>query len=489
MKFAALWRLLAVALPLLAGLIAPLSTIDLAYQLRLGADILAGHGIPATDTFTFTAFGLPWVDQQWLAQVVLAAVYQVGGWDLLVVFHGALLGVLGGLVYASARLGGAVERSAALLAIGAVLIASPALGLRPQLLGVVLFAAVIYVLLLGRRMPRALWLVPVLVVLWVNVHGSFVLAPVVVGWQLLENAVARGRRVRSGFVALLVLTALATFVTPFGPGVWAYATGLTSDSRIRDLVTEWRPVDLVSPAGVALTLSAVFVLVVIWLRWRSARRLSWATLAWLLGLFAIAALQQRGIAWWTIGAAVAIVPLLAGEAVPERPRGGVVAVAAVVGFALIAVLPWWRSLASGSTSLLSDAPAALTSRLSELTDPGGRIRNPQSWGSWFELTLPDRQVAVDSRIELFPRSVWDDYLAVTNVGPSWEQQLERLRPDAVVVSRRDEARLLDALRHTSRWREAYSDDDGSIFLPGGGTFVRATQATIGMATRGRFSNE
>ena len=79
-----LWVFLAIALPVLAATIANLSSVDLTYHLRAGAEILAGGGIPTTDTWTFTAFGQPWVDQQWGAQVILAGVYQVAGWTGLV---------------------------------------------------------------------------------------------------------------------------------------------------------------------------------------------------------------------------------------------------------------------------------------------------------------------------------------------------------------------------------------------------------------------
>jgi hypothetical protein len=79
-----LWAFLAIALPTLAALIAAMSTVDLTYQLRAGAQILSGQGIPSVDTWTFTAAGQPWFDQQWGAQVILAAVYQSAGWTGLV---------------------------------------------------------------------------------------------------------------------------------------------------------------------------------------------------------------------------------------------------------------------------------------------------------------------------------------------------------------------------------------------------------------------
>ena len=50
-----LWAFLAIALPVLAAVIAPLPSVDLAYHLRAGAEILATRAIPSVDTWTFTA--------------------------------------------------------------------------------------------------------------------------------------------------------------------------------------------------------------------------------------------------------------------------------------------------------------------------------------------------------------------------------------------------------------------------------------------------
>src|SRR5688572_4250144 len=86
-----LWLGLAVALPGLASLLANLSTVDLAWQLRVGEAILAGNGIPRTDGLTFTIGGQPWLDQQWAAQLLLALVWQATGWTGLVVLRALLI--------------------------------------------------------------------------------------------------------------------------------------------------------------------------------------------------------------------------------------------------------------------------------------------------------------------------------------------------------------------------------------------------------------
>ena len=79
-------------------------------------------------------------------------------------------------------------RNAALLTLGAFVVAATALALRPQLLGMALFAVVLAASSSDRdRHPARLWAIPVLVVLWANVHGSFFLAPLVLGLAWLED--------------------------------------------------------------------------------------------------------------------------------------------------------------------------------------------------------------------------------------------------------------------------------------------------------------
>ena len=187
MTFARLWAVLAILLPVLGTLIANLSSVDLAYHLRAGDQILGGGGIPRTDTWTYTAAGAPWLDQQWGAQAILASVYRVAGWTGLVILRAALVGLLFGLLFLACRLRGADIRRAAWITLAAFLISAVALALRPQLFGMVMLAATL-VLVAGRhRWPRLLWLAPIIVVAWANLHGSFFLGPVVVGLAWLED--------------------------------------------------------------------------------------------------------------------------------------------------------------------------------------------------------------------------------------------------------------------------------------------------------------
>ena len=70
------------ALPVVVALRASMPTIDLAYQIRAGRPMLDNMGsLLRVDPFTFTVFGRPWLNQQWGAQVVFAALFRAGGWS------------------------------------------------------------------------------------------------------------------------------------------------------------------------------------------------------------------------------------------------------------------------------------------------------------------------------------------------------------------------------------------------------------------------
>jgi hypothetical protein len=471
---ARLWTFLAVALPVLAALVAPLQTVDLAYQLRAGAEIRDAMAIPQTDTWTFTVAGVPWTDQQWGAQVILAAVYKVGGWTGLVVFRALLVAIVFGCLFEIARRRGLSPRVAACLSLVAFIVAAPALALRPQLLGMALFAVVLLLVADRRSHPRRVWAIPVIVLLWANVHGSFFLAPLVLGVAWIEDVRDRLPQ-RHGALIVAVVSAIAACLTPFGPEVWAYAAGLTTNPEVRQRITEWQPTSVLTLTGLLFYGSAVAVAVLAVIA-RRGRSLSWETLAWLAVFVVIGAYAERGVAWWPLGAIIPIAGLLgvprtaAGPGRPEpqamrRLNALVAALLVVVGIVLI---PWWRSIDPGTGApdgVLANAPSGVTTALREHARPNDRLLNPQVWGSWFEFALPNLPVAVDSRVELFPSEVWEAYDAVVRGDPGWEQQLAVWSVSLVVTEADNQAfrRRLVAVG----WTEAFMDADGVLMTAPG----------------------
>ena len=428
-----LWVTLAVALPVLLALLVPLPAVDLAYQVRAGDEILRSGALPGVDTYTFTVAGTSWTDQQWLAQVILAVGHGLGGWELLVVLRAALIGLSITLLVDVAIVRGMAVRTAAVLALVAFVVAAPALALRPQLLGIALFCVLLALAVRRHRHPRAWWAAPVLIALWANVHGSFVLGPLLLGWAWLDD-VARGRTSR-GSLAVLVIGVTATLITPFGPGVWAYAAGIGTDPTITTQVSEWQRTSPFTVTGLLFYASA---LAVVGLAIRGRSELRWPDWLWLAGMVAIGAWAERGVAWWPFGAVLVVAPALArlGAGRPAlRPNRLNGVVAAVLALAVIAALPWWRPAAplTGRPGLLTYAPTDLALELREAVQPGDRVFVPQTWSSWFEWAVPDARYFVDSRFELFPRRVWDDYSMIVAGGPDSPAVLDAWAVQVMVI--------------------------------------------------------
>src|SRR5204863_5669970 len=72
---------------------------DLWFHLKLGQVVWSTHSIPSTDTFSFTAYGHPWIAHEWLAEVSIYLAYQWGGYAGLMIWLTALCSLLLVLIY------------------------------------------------------------------------------------------------------------------------------------------------------------------------------------------------------------------------------------------------------------------------------------------------------------------------------------------------------------------------------------------------------
>ncbi len=485
-----LWVFLAIALPALAALLVPMPAVDLAYQLRAGAGILAGEGIPTVDTWTFTVNGTPWLDQQWGAQALLAGVFQVGGWTGLAILRAALVGLTFALVLravrsswstASVRAGGSAiassARTATLVVLLAFVVAAPALALRPQLFGIVLFAATLVILIERGEHPRRLWLIPLIAALWANLHGSFPLVIVLVGlaWldevALIREPVAAGGPARplrarllgsTGVAIIGAVATLATLLTPFGIDGWRYIENLARNPSITAQVTEWRPPSPLEPAGAIFYLSVVVVLGMVAFRLRMDRRRPparfVAPIVTVVVFAVLAAFTGRGLAWWALAAPVAMVALQPGLKLSDaaavglprvrartareaaesetraHPLNAVVMVALVV--VGIALLPLWRPIGPAGVPVLtlSNAPQGIAA-LRRRTDEG---RVPERLGAAVvdvvpRVGAPGACYGVDSRIELFPADLWAQSSQLWQGSGDWLSILNELDIEVLVL--------------------------------------------------------
>jgi hypothetical protein len=305
----------------------------------------------------------------------------------------------------------------------------------------------------------------VIVVIWANVHGSFFLGPLALGLAWLADLHDRAPTARATLLVTVASTAAAC-ITPSGPLVWLYAVGLSVDPSVTARITEWRPTSLRTPAGIVFFASVAAVVVLI------ARRgsvVSWPTLLWLGVFAAIGIYAERGLAWWALAAVGPVAGMLAPatDAIPRpdsplirRANAVLVAVLVVAG---VAMLPWWRPIDAGTQApvgVLTDAPPGITAALRDIATADDRILNHQAWGSWLTYAVPQAPIAIDSRIELFPPEVWDQYEAVMAGVDGWQDQVQTWGVTLVALDR-DAAATRDRFL-ADGWTIVYEDTDGTL---------------------------
>ena len=440
------------------------AAIDLTYHLRAGAAMLADRALMDSDRFTFTAAGARWLNQQWLAQVIMAGVLDAGGWLALAALRALLVGLVAWLVMQTARARGADERGAAWLALASAALTLPALGLRPQLFGAACFALSAWLLFGHQARPGRLWLLVPVAACWANVHGTFPLLFVLGGAALLEDVVTRGGRWR--LLSAVGVTALAaTLVNPHGGEIWAYVAGLTSNPFVTSSVDEWQRPSFSSWSGAAFLASIPLVVLAMA---RSRARAPWPLTLALGGFLLLGLMATRGILWWGLFAPVVLASGMAAAAVTLPTARSLASTALAWTFVLLAAaglgrwLPW-RSAAPVPSRLISAAPPGVTDALLRVLAPGDRIFNAQVWGSWFEYALPANPVAVDSRIELIPASVWEDYGRVSRADEGWREVLDAWDVRALAVSAVQQPHLLLRLEDDAVWMRVHGDADGAVF--------------------------
>ena len=231
--------------------------------------------------------------------------------------------------------------------------------MRPQTMAYPLFTGMLWILADRRVHPRRLWILPIVMVIWANVHGSFPLGLVLIGFSWAEDRRDHAAT-RNTLLAVGVIGLLATAVGPYGFGVWRYAIGLSTNERILGHVEEWAATTVRSPDGAIFFFSALAIVVYLA---RRGTKTDWLTLAWLGSFFLLGLSAARGEVWWGLVFPVTMAGLIVEKPIsPEDERGSLVMnllmVSALMAFVVV-LSPGFRDRidpSSGATSLVSYAP-------------------------------------------------------------------------------------------------------------------------------------
>ncbi len=426
------------------------------WHLQTGHWILDHGAVPRGDIYSFTVPGQRWVAQSWLAEALYAVLDRTLG-ALGMRFLGAVTGaLLGALAYRLALRLARDRLFAAGLTLSAVAASFTLWNERPLFLGILAFVGLLWIIELpASRLGRhALLALPVLLWLWANIHGTFALGFVYLGFHLagrwLDGFVPwRGREwdvARGGAVALAVC-----LVNPYGPALLLFPFDLVSRGEILRHVSEWMSPDFRGPQGMTYAVwLAVFVSCLVLGRTRPSRRDLVVSLPFML----LALWAQRNIALAPlVGLPVAARAIAAPQ---DRPEPG-----GALGRPLAAALLILGLLATANAAAEPDYqlrgyPVAAVRALESQGRLGERLLTTDAWAGWVILRYwPRQKVFLDDRYDMYPTRLTKEYIRFAEGKPGWEKVLDRYQID-VVVWKRDTA-VAELMEQQEGWRRVHRD--------------------------------
>jgi hypothetical protein len=415
-----------------------------------------GH-VPATDPFSFTMQGAPWVAHEWLAELTLAGIYGALGWAGVVAITAAATALTYGLLCRFLK--DLLPVSVALLVVAASFsLTLPHILARPHVLDMPILVAWTICLDRARSKSRgpSYFLLP-LMVLWANLHGGFVIGlglTAVYGAEAMiaaPNRSARWQAARS-WSTFLVAAALSSLITPYGVDGPLFAFHLSSQTYLLSQVVEWRSADF-SKIGAL----EIWILGLLTLAFTSPLRLPLVRLAILLGLVHVSLVHIRNADLLAL-----IAPIVLAQPLAEALRGTKLSFAkgnppaqyyAAAAFALVMAtgLVAWNGITHDDQRIApTDALAA-----ARAAGVSGPVLNAYGFGGYFMFVgIPPY---VDGRGDLYLDAFMHNYTdVVTAKSDSLSNTLARyrigwtlLQPDMDAVA---------ALDRSPAWRRVYADD-------------------------------
>ena len=447
---------------------------DLWWHLATGRWIWRHRALALVDPWSFTRHGQPWLQHEWLADVVFEAWRRCFGSEALVFWKWALIVATYSVLMWTLRRASGDALSAYLAALFALAVGAPFLDVRPHLYSLLGFAILLRVTLPPARPP--LWL-PLLFLVWANLHGGFffgLLALVVIlgSRALVERSLAGWPLVLASVVACaLNPNGLAAFTYPL-----KYAFDRSSPFRT---LGEWRPPFAGGGIQAPLYVFAIaaFVIAVVVVLLPRVRREQPALVLAGLGLgaltLAMSLNSRRFVPLFAMASSLVVAlalrqltaPVLRRLA-PSPWRWALPVAALVFGVARLADHPL-STAAFADLTMLEKFPVAACDFV-DAKRIAGKVFAYYNWGGYLHLRTDGRlQVFIDGRADtVFDAKTYNDYVRVLRMKPGWMDVVFGSAADYVLWP---DDEVPAALVKSGRFRPL-ADDEVSVLL------VRADRA-------------
>jgi hypothetical protein len=486
--FAFIWPALLLFV-LLPGSSVLLSDGDTGWHIRTGEWIWQHKAIPTTDLFSFTKPHELWFAWEWGWELIFAGIHHFWGLGGVAFASVVILCVVSALLFRLIRWYS--DNDFLALAFTAFAMFGSVIHwlARPHLISwlfVLIFAHVI--LSVEKGNTKALFWLPALMLLWVNLHGAFFVGIL----MLLTGAVGEvlgvlfsaepfwktaWMRARSYLGCALVCSAV-TFINPYTWKLHWHVIHYVRDSRLLDNISEFQSISFHGTQS--LPFECMLVLGVGAAFWCGSRKqfsaalsiLLWAHWGLLCGrnipifllisapftacmtrelLVKVSAIQRFG---YTGSAAANISRDF--QSLDRWPRLHLVSLAAliVVAFGFVWEKPGFEAQFNPKNFPAGALPFIKAAKFS-------RLFTTDQWADYLVYHLyPAQQTYMDGRSDLFGADFAERYRNIMNARHDWEGNLLDDRIDAVML--RPDIPVVSALKESKNWQLLF--DNGSVVI-------------------------
>jgi hypothetical protein len=458
---------------------------DTWWHLRAGSWMVENGRILRTDPFSLTRQAAEWEYPGWLAQIIIFGVYKAGGFGGLNLLTACMVVVAFAFVWTLTKERPLVKSFVIIVAVAASGVYWAA---RPYIFSFALTGFFLWVLEKDRAQPwRGLWLLPLGMALWVNLHGGFAIGFILIAAYLLGGLLEGGfawlsgqtdfqaawklvrpQAIRLGSVGLV--SALAAFLNPSGPSMLLYPFKTISIGVLQDYIQEWQSPNFHRPE--LLPFLVLILLTIIALAVSRTRKRP-VEIVLVVGFLYMALMAGRNIAMYALVATPVLTRHLGsglGVLLDHRPQPPqfpdriahrinlllLVLVAIAVGLKIAVPLGAEFNRRAIADSLPVEAVAFIQEH-----QPPEELLNSYNWGGYITWTLyPDYPSFVDGRTDLFDDELLSRYLSTWRAEPGWEGFLDQWNVNTVLIE--PEAPLAAALL-ASGWEILYQDNQAVLF--------------------------
>jgi hypothetical protein len=459
----------------------PLDT-DMWWHIKAGEVSIENGSALVRDPFSYTREGADWVNHSWLAQVLLALLFDKLGYYGLTLFVVMLSLFTFGVLYFAIK-GHAFIKSL-LVILGATLV-STVWSPRPQLF-TLLFLSILSLLLTRyfERKINKLWVVPVLFLLWGNLHGGYFTGLLYLFMMLggmaydLFITKAEAQFEISQLKHLLVVTALsipALLVNPNGVETLLIPFSTVGVDVLRNLIDEWASPDFHQPLQIGF---AILLFVFVFFISTAKNKISARELFPVLGFGLLALYAKRNIAPFVI----IMLPLFADLLVqwlqslrisdylydllvpstyslnvkddnPLLMRIINLFLIAILGFVAAGKIIYVSYPSLVETYLEQSIPVKSYEAYAEI-NTSGHLLNEYGWGGYQIAKYVNMPDFVDGRTDLFGDQIIGEWLTLMRADDGYDALLHQYGITAVLLQ--NDRPLVSALLEKG-WKMEYQD--------------------------------